>query len=93
MASVSSSSPCSPQAVLLLLPLPLHFQPRCRLPRLPLPPLGLTAGARRGGGILLPLPAPRAAEGNDGRTVAKEEENSEEEERGGDAEGAGVQDV
>ncbi|CAM0875419.1 unnamed protein product [Alopecurus aequalis] len=97
MASVSSS-PCSPQAVLLL-PLPLQLHPRCRLPRLPLPPLGLSAGGRRGGGILLTLhlPAPRASEGNDGRTVAKEEEveeDSEEEERGGDdgardAEGAG----
>uniref|UniRef100_A0ACD5ZZ83 Uncharacterized protein n=1 Tax=Avena sativa TaxID=4498 RepID=A0ACD5ZZ83_AVESA len=101
MASVSSS-PCSPQVVLLL-PVPLQPQPRCRLPRLPLPPLGLSAGTRRGGGLVfpLPLPAPRAAEGNDGRTVAKEEEEEEVEdeedgeERGGhdgsrDAEGPGA---
>jgi magnesium transporter len=98
MASVSSS-PCSPQVVLPV-PLPLQLLPRCRLPRLPLPPLGLSAGARRGGGLLLPLtpPAPRAAEGNDGRAFAKEEEveeGSEEEERGAydgarDAESAGA---
>jgi magnesium transporter len=100
MASVSSS-PCSPQAVLPVpLPLQLQLLPRCRLPRLPLPPLGLSAGARRGGGLLLPLtpPAPRAADGNDGRAVAKEEEvegDSEQEERGAydgarDTEGAGA---
>lgn len=87
MASVSVS-PCSPQAGLLL-PLLLQLQPRCRLRRLPLLPLGLSVGARRGGGLLLPLPlpAPRASEGTDEQAVVKEEEveeEEEEEERGGD---------
>lgn len=82
MASVPLSS--SSQAGLLVLPSPL-LQPavgaclryRYRLPRL-LPP-GLSS-VRKGG--LLPLPLlvpPRAAEGNDGRAVTKEEVEEEEE--------------
>ncbi|KAF0927422.1 hypothetical protein E2562_032727 [Oryza meyeriana var. granulata] len=82
MAFVSSPSYLS-QAVLLL-QLPLRPQPggaclryrrsqRREGPAL-VPPLGLSAGARSGAGLLLPLPALRAAEGKDGRAVTKEEE-------------------
>ncbi|XP_062214955.1 magnesium transporter MRS2-A, chloroplastic [Phragmites australis] len=81
MASVSLSA--SSQAGLLLLPLPLLHPAaaaagaclRYRVPRLP--PLGLSSVRK---GALLPLPAPRAAEGKDGRAVTKEEEVVEEEE-------------
>ncbi|XP_040378541.1 magnesium transporter MRS2-A, chloroplastic [Oryza brachyantha] len=83
MASVSSASYPS-QAVLLLLRLPL--QPaggaclRCRRAQrkepVLVPPLGISCGGARsaGAGLLLPLPALRAAEGKDGRAVTKEDE-------------------
>ncbi|KAG8062132.1 hypothetical protein GUJ93_ZPchr0003g16872 [Zizania palustris] len=82
MASVSSPYPS--QAVLLLqLPLQLQPQPggaclryrrvRRREPAL-VTPTGLSSGGRSGAGLLLPLPALRAAEGKDGLAVTKEEE-------------------
>uniref|UniRef100_A0A8R7Q1F8 Uncharacterized protein n=1 Tax=Triticum urartu TaxID=4572 RepID=A0A8R7Q1F8_TRIUA len=75
MASVPASCPRPPQAAVRhLLPLPLQLQLVCRLRRLPLPQLGLSAAARRGEAL------PRAAEGGDGRAAAKEEEVDEEDE-------------
>ncbi|KAL6637619.1 hypothetical protein ACP70R_025191 [Stipagrostis hirtigluma subsp. patula] len=90
-----ASVPLSPSSLagLLLLQLPPPQSAtgagaclRWRLPRLP--PLGL-ASVRKGG--LLPLPAPRAAEGKDGRAVTKEEVvgADEEEEEVGKERGVG----
>ncbi|KAL5208937.1 hypothetical protein ABZP36_004560 [Zizania latifolia] len=82
MASVSSPYPS--QAVLLL-QRPLQLQPggaclryrrlQRREPDL-VTPVGLSSGGRSGAGILLPLPALRAAEGKDGRVVTKDEEEA-----------------
>ncbi|KAG8097795.1 hypothetical protein GUJ93_ZPchr0013g36491 [Zizania palustris] len=87
MASVSSPYPS--QAVLLLQqPLQLQLQLRhggacLRYRRLQrrepdvVTPAGLSAGGRSGAGILLQLPALRAAEGKDGRIVTKDDDEEE----------------